>query len=302
MQVWYPAAESREPRPFRTSEEVTIRRSRLTLVKTHAAAQSPLAREPARLPLIVFCPAWSGRRDQNTFLVEELASHGFIVVGIDHPYSSEWTIFPDGRRVDSKLGNWVEFGSDEQFAKSLVTIGEQLRIRTADARFVLDEMLRLDRDDPAGLFTGRIDADRIGITGHSFGGAAAAEGCWEDDRFRAGINLDGLFAGKAAESGVEQPLMFMNEEVPPPSADQIAAATGADLRRMTFIDEHFQRVNRSLDRYGGYCLSVRGTRHMNFSDSPLWNPIKSLTAPARLNPSGPCGSSTIMPWRSSSDI
>ena len=182
IQIWYPAERSGPGQAYRTRAETSLVKEHLALVRTHAATGAAVATAQPRYPVVIFSPSWTGRRNQNTVQAEELASHGFIVVGIDHPYATEWTVFPDGRIVATTLGEFLDCSTDETFAAGEGVAEEQLRIRVADVRFVIDELERLDRSDPGGRFTGRIDASRVGVFGHSFGGAVAAEACRDDPR------------------------------------------------------------------------------------------------------------------------
>ena len=227
VQIWYPA-DYRGPRQtFRSRAGLGIYREHLSLIMTNAAAGIPVARSPGRYPVLIFCPSWEGRRDQSIFQVEELASHGYVVVGMDHPYGSKVTVFPDGREIKSTLGDWMDFSSDEAEKASRRIAETQLKVRVGDARFVLDTLEDLDRNDQAGIFTGRLDTSRVGIFGHSFGGAVAAEACHLDQRFRAAMDLDGCLFGEAARIGVERPFLVMSSADPAPTAEAIASSTGA---------------------------------------------------------------------------
>ena len=164
-----PLDRTGQPWPYHPRRrENALRSGRSALVRTHASWGPPVSTSP-RHPVVLFCPSWTGRKNQNTVQAEELASHGFVVVGIDHPYATALTVFPDGRAIAGALGGFLDCSTDESLAASLRVADEQLRLRLADARFVLDELERLDRDDPGGLFTGRLDLGRVGIFGHSFG-------------------------------------------------------------------------------------------------------------------------------------
>jgi len=67
--------------------------------------------------------------------------------------------------------------------------------------FVLDRLERLNTSDASGKFTGRLDMTRVGVFGHSFGGAAALQFCHEDSRCKAGIDVDGAPHGSAIQAG-----------------------------------------------------------------------------------------------------
>ncbi len=277
IQIWYPAERSGPGQAYRTRAETSLVKEHLALVRTHAATGAAVATAQPRYPVVIFSPSWTGRRNQNTVQAEELASHGFIVVGIDHPYATEWTVFPDGRIVATTLGEFLDCSTDETFAAGEGVAEEQLRIRVADVRFVIDELERLDRSDPGGRFTGRIDASRVGVFGHSFGGAVAAEACRDDPRVKAGANLDGLIFGEAMTKGIGKPYMVLADDTHMPTAAELNATTGSARRTLAFDAENLRYIRRDLAEGGGFLGSIRGAFHMNFCDSPLYSPVKRLT-------------------------
>ena len=67
----------------------------------------------------------------------------------------------------------------------------------------------MNERDPSGRFTGRIELGAVGVVGHSFGGAAAAQFCHDDGRCRAGIDLDGRLFGSVVREGIGQPFLFL---------------------------------------------------------------------------------------------
>jgi len=277
IQVWYPAADPGPGQFYCSRVEMPLKKKQLSLVRTHAATGVPFAVAPGRFPVLVFSPSWTGGRIQNTFQAEELASHGFVVVGIDHPYGTHRTLFPDGRLIKSVLRAWLDFSSDSKYQASLRFVNDQLRVRTADVRFVLDTLERWDRLDPGGLLTAHLDTARVGIWGHSFGGAVAAEACRQDARFRAGADLDGALFGESAAAGVEQPFLVMSSEGLPPTTSELANSSGPKHRELAFLDRDYRNIRRSFATYGGYFLRIQGASHMNFCDSPLYSPLKRLT-------------------------
>jgi predicted dienelactone hydrolase len=284
VQLWYPAQGAGPRQAYRGPAEVAFPKEHFALVQTHAAARAPLAEALPRYPVVLFAPSWIGRRNQNTVQAEELASHGFVVVGIDHPYGTDLTVFPDGRAARTTLGEVLDCSSDEAFAASERAAEAELRVRAADVRFVLDELERLNESDPEGALTGRLDTARVGVFGHSFGGAVAAEVCRADARFKAGINLDGLLFGADRDKEIGKPFLVFSDGTPVPTAAELEAATGATRRLLTAVARDVERLHRCLPRPGGYLLTLRGAAHMNFCDSPLFSPLRRLTHAGRIPP------------------
>jgi dienelactone hydrolase len=284
IQIWYPAEQAGPGQVYRPAAETEFTKRHLALVRTHAAAGVPVARAGASYPVVLFSPAWTGRRDQNTVQVEELASHGFLVVGIDHPYSTALTVFPDGRTAETTLGEWMDYSSDETVKACGRTAEAQLTVRAADVRFVLGELERLNGSDPQGLLTGRIDVSRVGIFGHSFGGAVGAEICRTDSRVKAGVNLDGSLFGAPTTESIGKPFLVFRDDAPTPTPAQVEAATGRLRRELAFIAEDDRRIRERLSESGGYSLMLRGASHMTFCDSPLYSPVRRLTHAGPLPP------------------
>src|ERR1700682_6520514 len=141
-----------------------------------------------------------------TTLVEDLASHGYVVVGFDAPYRSFVVMFPDGReiaRAPQNNADMVSGSEQEQRAN------KRVRAWSADMGFALDQLERLNTSDPSGRFLRRLDMQRVGVFGHSLGGATALQFCHDDSRCKAGIDVDGAPLGSVVADGVTQPFMFL---------------------------------------------------------------------------------------------
>jgi predicted dienelactone hydrolase len=277
VQIWYPAATGGPRARYTPRAAASFKTAQVALVRTHAVISAPVSGHAPAYPLVIFCPSWNGGKAQNTFQAEELASHGFVVVAMDHPYGTNFTVFPDGRVVRTKLLQWLDPSSDNALDESFRTIREQLRVRASDVLFIVDELKKMNEHDPSGLLTGRLDTSRIGIFGHSFGGAVAAQVCWLDPRFRAGINMDGLMAGEAADAGVSQPFFFMNDDSPLPTLADLQSPDPRRRRNANILRLDESRINQSLATYGGYELTLQGAHHVNFSDFPLFCRSRRLT-------------------------
>ena len=186
-------------------------------VRTHAWEGVAVAEGVTQLPVVLFSPGGSLPRAMGTMLVEDLASHGFVVVTMDHTYEATAVEFPDGRVAVRTLPKM------EGLLKSMI------EVRIADARFVLDQ-LELWRGGnvpdvrdgtlPEGL-TAAMDLSAVGMFGHSAGGFTTAEVMLIDPRVRAGINLDGSMAyrmsraeyGASVTQGLDRPFMLMGAGV-----------------------------------------------------------------------------------------
>jgi pimeloyl-ACP methyl ester carboxylesterase len=128
-------------------------------------------------PLALFSPGLNTTRLFSSHFAQEIASHGFTVITIDHPYDTDIVEFPNGDVIFGGRVQKPENGSTE-------SVDHALEVRAQDASFVLDR-LRVSNEG----------GEKVVMFGHSFGGAAAATALLRDKRFRAGINIDGIMFG-----------------------------------------------------------------------------------------------------------
>jgi dienelactone hydrolase len=275
VQIWYPAEASPGGRtaPYRESATTSVRDARFALVKTHSIVDAALATFDRRFPLLLYAPSWDGMRTENTLQAEELASHGYIVVGIDHPHGSLATVFPDGRIVRTKLPDENIYSSETAFSGFMKTVEAEIRIRASDAKSVLDAFQAFDAADPQNRFTNRLDLDRVGIFGFSLGGGAAAQACWLDRRFKAWVNMDGIMAGESLEHGTTAPFLVMTNG-DPPSPESIPNASPAKRRELALNWAQFVQIRKLFSAHGGYWLTISQARHFNFSDYAFSSPLQ----------------------------
>ncbi|QHY97341.1 isoform II [Streptomyces sp. S4.7] len=159
-------------------------------------------------PVVLFSPGYGAMRELCTALVEDLASHGYVVVTIDHTHEASMVEFPGGRL---ELSRQPAQPTDDDIATAL-------RVRQDDTRFVLNELALMNagknpdaerRRLPHGL-RGSLDLSRIGMFGHSLGGDTAAETMAQDRRILAGVDLDGSINGTVAATGLDRPFLLMS--------------------------------------------------------------------------------------------
>ncbi|MFJ9692034.1 alpha/beta hydrolase family protein [Kitasatospora sp. NPDC101183] len=142
-------------------------------------------------PLVVLSPGFTAPRTEITSLAEELTSHGYVVALVDHTYENTGTTFPDGRTLPCVV---CDTFTDPAAWKALDAS------RATDVSFVIDQLT--DRPHPAWRYARLIDRDRIGMAGHSAGGAAIVPALLTDDRIRAGADLDGTLDYRVPDSGI----------------------------------------------------------------------------------------------------
>jgi hypothetical protein len=210
-------------------------------------------------------------------LFEELASHGYVVLCIGHPYWNPFVYGAGGEVLPFDGENeyykawWAEENKSVKGAKRQITVAKTTEAQERahrwhnelkpiaisdlekwgeDTGFVLDELEKMNLAD--GYLAGRLDLERVGVMGFSKGGAAAGQFCLTDERCKAGINLTGFMYGDIVEGNLSQPFMFVSEEEP-------------WCKDCYVNDLFYQRAEGSA-----YQMKIRGARHTNFGDPSLY--------------------------------
>ena len=256
---------------FREASETLRQR-----VKTHALAAAPYARSPQKSPLLIFSPGGGMPREIYAAQLEDLASHGYVVAAISHPYDAIVTLFPDGRQIAYSDKRWPATPSLEGEANL-----NQLRWHAKDIAFVLDELTRANLASSSMLpVAGHLDLTHVGAFGHSFGGIAAAHACQLDQRFKACLNEDGLVAERpfyldVRGWGMDQAFMLIVRYAPRPRLSD------KEVAQMKMSRQRIEQLALKLDEYQDMALRSTGkgsyrvrllnsvTTHMDFSDLPL---------------------------------
>jgi predicted dienelactone hydrolase len=272
--AWYPAAgvPSAQPAPYLPPPWATVSDQQRGLIgqqlfqsadsiRTNSIAQAPLAPGAARYPVLIFEPGYGLIPTQYTTLLEDLASHGYIVFAIAPTYSADAVVFPDGRVVErSPAGSLPESGVGVQAA------GDRLvMVWARDVIFIMNQLQRLNAAR-GQLFSGRLDLARLGVFGHSFGGATAAQVCHMDTRCKAGVDLDGDLAGSVVHSGLTTPFMVLQSDC--------GGCADAPCRAM---QGQVQAILRTVPHGARYDLSIAGLEHFNFADYAVeFTPLRLL--------------------------
>ncbi len=240
-------------------------------------------------PIVFFSHGAFGYYQSNTSTYMELASRGYIVVSIEHPYHSFFTKDTDGKTVIVDLefiSNAIEIQNSDEVSEeeSYETTKDWIELRLADMNFVIDKV-------KLAAFEGSIDdnwycedieeieralasADEntIGVMGHSLGGAAAVTLGRDRDDIDAVIDIDGTMLGEI--DGVSDGVDIVSNET-------------YDVPLLVFDNEehHNDRVNAAGENLlyvnnvilnnatNGYETCIIGSGHMNYTDLPLFSPL-----------------------------
>ncbi|MFF8832401.1 alpha/beta hydrolase family protein [Streptomyces sp. NPDC015131] len=235
-----------EAQAFIDDRELTGLVSATTLAGTRTHSRPGAAPVHGKHPLVVLSPGFTVNRATLTLLAEELASQGYVVATVDHAYESVGTAFPGGRLLDCVSCAQIKPGG----------YGVVPPVRAQDVSFLLDRLLA-DRH-PAWRHARTIDRTRIGMAGHSIGGASAMSTMARDQRVLAGANLDGSFMEPVPANGLGgRPFMLLG--------------TGDD-------DTSWNRDWPLLDGWKRW-LSVTGSGHFTATDVPVLGDQLGLLPP-----------------------
>ncbi len=284
-QIWYPAASSNNHRAaYRRLSETTWKTSHQSVVWTNARLDAPVAE--GEFPILMYNPGWNGWRSQNTALTEELASHGYVVVAIDHPYNSGPVAVADGRVIQPVATPQL---SDEVTSAEAVyaLIDAEVAKETTDAQFVLAQVERMN-DDSASPFYHRLGQSKtgakIGALGYSLGGAVAAELALRDARVGAVMDLDTPLYGQAGKLGVRQPFLLLSEEIPHSTPEELARMSFGQRRDAEMDEDDYARQLPMLRTAGSYQIALHGTLHTSFQDGILMSPLQRFSGAGAIAP------------------
>ena len=253
VQVWYPAAPSgNKLAKYRMRAESTLRATYMSLVPTHSHRDATIADGAQPWHVLLFNPAWGGRRGQSTALLEDLASHGYVVAAIDHPGRTGPISLPDGRLISVVPDPDVDDEAHSTVERIETAIAREVDKEAADDSFVLDQ-LGLQNQDSSSPFYQRLDAEHAGVLGHSLGGSVAANACALDPRLLAAFSMSGPFFGRVRETGLHKPYLNISEDVTLRTPEQLEKLDYADR-----IDGETDLIDNAF--FGGCCAQMGATR------------------------------------------
>lgn len=264
--VWYPAerVSGAQPAPYlpsRWGQLIDQQRGflgqqlihRNALIQTHSFENTPLAPAATRYPVLIFEPGLGNIPTQYTTLLEYLASHGYIIFAINPTYSADVVVFPDGRVAEATAAGKPETNGEIQAESN-----QLIEVWSQDVIFVMNKLDRLNAT-PGNPFSGRLDLAKLGVFGHSFGGATAAQVCHMDTRCKAGIDIDGDLSGSVVRTGLNTPFMVIQHDM--------GSCSDSDCRN---FQQQVQSILRTVPLGESYHISIKGTEHFNFTDYAVY--------------------------------
>ncbi len=251
-------------------------------VTTNAISSALAASDQLKYPVLLFLEGATGFRQMNTFQVEQLVSHGYIVVALDQPGAAAVVVFPDGHRVAgltlAQLRDTV--GASYMPGMRNTPHNSMIPYLAKDVVFTLDQLAALNRADPNGILTGKLDLQRIGIFGVSLGGIVVGEACRLDPRLRACLIMDAPMTTDVVTAGLQQPSMWITRDAASMRLERQRSGGWSDAE----IEAHQTSMRAVYEGLSGdgYFVRVPEMFHSNFTDIPNWTPMASelgLTGP-----------------------
>jgi predicted dienelactone hydrolase len=294
LQVWYPA-EAKDDDVFAKRGDRKLLGEYIkqdffrpelleefALKDTNSRLNANLATTDKPFPVLIHSS--SGVIDASSLLHEQLASHGFIVISVGHPYWCEYYFDANGEttpfnknnkhykklweeedsykviKIKANITKSVDLKEKAEFYNDLnmamPTEVEDLKEWAKDISFIIDRLTEDGLKD--GFFTGKVDLNSIGVFGYSKGGAAAGQACLIDSRIDAGINMDGFMFGDIVNKGLNTPFMFMEH----------AESWYANIP----LSEPFYQSSNA----DSYTVRFDGATHATFTDVAFMEPYVKL--------------------------
>src|SRR5215217_5076036 len=296
VQVWYPAkGDSSSPRTpwVQDADALAADLARvfhlpgftfghLKYITSDAIPSAPVADDEPSYPVLIFLEGSTGFRQMNTFQVEELVSHGYIVAAIDQPYTAGYVVFPDGRQVAGLTRDELEGLIRQSYSpaeRAPILNGRAFEdgiipYLTQDAIFTLDQLAALNQVDPNGILTGRLDLQRAGTFGVSLGGIVVGEACRLEPRLRACLVMDAPMSTDVVEEGLQQPAMWITRDADAMRLERRKIGGWPEAEIHAELTSN-RAVFESLPG-DGYYVEVPGMFHSNYTDIPSWSPLWRL--------------------------
>jgi hypothetical protein len=256
--------------------------SYLSKIKTNVTINGEIA--TGSFPVLIFSHGYESPATNYYSFLAEMASHGFIIANINHTYESTASEFPNGQvkynndsfsiahNLNPKMIE-LAWSSTEKFSKAKNDLerleivreltnqysGSEIVRRWAnDISFVIDQ-LELINSTEGSPFYAKMNLSQLGAFGHSLGGAAAGQALIYDNRLQAATNWDGAQFGDVMDTVFQKPFMSLSHSG--------TLKTGFEINPQVY-----HRKSKSWF----YDVTVEGTGHSNYSDTPYWVTLKLI--------------------------
>ena len=265
LQIWYPAEQPSDSLyPYMDNPEIRINAlseqigvpsfimKHIKDIKGNSYYNAkPISNK--KFPLILFSHGLGGTKTQNSINIEALVSNGYIVIAPDHTFDASLTILEDGQIKEFKSGLPVSKLKNKTISEEIFweTRLPQIKTRAGDIKFIIDKLQTLKNYK---LYNS-INFNKIGVFGHSFGGATSVVSSWNDTRISACINLDGWFepiVDDIINNGLKIPFCYIGQE-----------SWGENSKNYSRLNKFFKNC-----RSDAYFIKIKDTKHFDYSDLP----------------------------------
>lgn len=253
--------------------------SHLNIPTSYAYPDAPILRAAGPFPVVIFSHGLGASDFLYTVLCTDLASRGYVVAAINHPYSSSAVRYLNGKVV--VYSGEVPGLSDESAPLEMdISPARAARLEqwVADQAFTLDQLERMASGEIESAFNGLLDLAHLGLAGHSFGGNASGNTCLRDLRFAACADLDGTWDNKAP---LQQPMLFMEakRDFNAVSDKDLAAEGVTRAGYEAFISRYLESYDQMYANWEEgvlYHAVVQGANHYDFTDINLLTPLSRV--------------------------
>lgn len=265
VKIWYPATavEQTPSHPYIANLDRSILSMPQFLFSHVRGRETPTFQDPAlresssKYPVIIYSHGAGTFAEDNTFLLSDLTSHGFVVVSVDHPKPIDV--------YDVNMSALADAPEATLEALAQAVFPDRVRDIVATVAY-LDSINEED-----ALFKGQLDLNVLGAVGYSLGGGVMTEYCAVHQRCRVMVNLDGNPFGSARHTGVQSPYLHLSQhtllDLDETEPNDSPSAQVAQL----YINEVSDVVQYTEDNgTSAYWFQVLGSGHVSFTDLALW--------------------------------
>ena len=271
IQIWYPAIiadVNAKPAPYldhpseqieAIAEQLEIPSYLLTNIKnisTNSYFNAPIISGQGAFPMLMFSHGLGGMKNQNSIQIEALVHQGYIIVAPDHAYDANITVFNDGTIADFRSGS-ERIVTEDQFWEYRLP---QLQKRTDDINYIYNKV-KLLLEDKKSIWK-YVNIEKIGIFGHSFGGATSIMAAHSNSKIDAVFLLDAWtvpIPQSVIESGLNVPVMFMGQD------------KWENPMNIEKLDRLLAKSTQQADK-----IILKGVHHFDFSDTPHFTKLSKI--------------------------
>ncbi|MBL3658776.1 alpha/beta hydrolase family protein [Fulvivirga sediminis] len=255
----------------------------LDLVETYAYADIPMAKGP--FPVLIFSHGYGSQPSGYYALLTEIASHGYVIINMNHTYEGLGATFPDGAikyfdydfQAKQEAGTWEAMqplvnamDSNFNFEERHKIVREPVRnywFGKMQDRWATDMIYTIDlleQWNSSGMLKSKLDVENLGVFGHSAGGGSAGQVALRDNRIKAAANLDGNQWGQMIDTLFHVPFLHVTADWPEPH-----------------INSHIY-ANKGTDYF--YDCKILKAGHPNFMDIPFLIPVNEISQCGEIEP------------------